>query len=325
MDNPNTPTPAIDPQGNNSYGGAVLEGIGQPGSAVKLDVDGVKTPGSVTVAADGTWLALTSLQQGVNNITVDDTNAAGLEGTSDTLTIKSDNTKPSNTVAPYSAFGTTAIMQNATTAELQGLSTDPDGVKEVDISSDGKLLGQATLKPASHDWSFSFDQGAGDFADITATAIDAFGNTSEISSPFELITGITGQPYKSEQITDSADGSIQNAAYYGSNGSLLYQSTSTFDAKGDADAIITGAGSKLTYDANKSDPHDEITNFNAKGNNHDTLSVAGSNLHNMSQLMSHSSFADGDLTIHLTGHSEITLDGVSKADLKSHASDIKFA
>ena len=321
--NNNAPTPAINPQDPNAtFGGAIINGIGQPGSTVSLDVNGTTSGTTALVAADGTWQAISSLPNGADNVTADDLNKAGLDGTSDTLSLNV-STAP---VAPLTSFDPSAKMQNGTTANLSGFVVPATGtIKEVDISSDGKLVGKATVNAAASTWAFSFDKGAGDFTDITATAIDSGGHTTEVGSPFELITGITGQPYKSEQITDSADGSIQNAAYYGSNGSLLYQSTSTFDAKGDADAIITGAGSKLTYDANKSDPHDEITNFNAKGNNHDTLSVAGSNLHNMSQLMSHSSFADGDLTIHLTGHSEITLDGVSKADLKSHTSDIKFA
>ena len=249
-------------------------------------------------------------------------NKAGLDGTSDTLSLNV-STAP---VAPLVAFDPSAKMQNATTANLSGFAAPATGtLKEVDISSDGKFVGKATLNPGSSTWAFSFDKGAGDFTDITATAIDTAGHSTEVGSPFELITGITGQPYKSEQITESQDGTVQNAAFFGSNGSLLYQSTSTFDPKGNADAIITGAGSKLTYNVNTSDPHDEIVNFNAKGNNHDTLNVAGSSLHNMSSLLSHSSFADGDLTIHLTKHSEITLDGISKADLKSHASDIKFA
>ena len=321
--NNNTPTPAINPQDPNAtYGGAVINGIGQPGSTVSLDVNGTAGGTTSPVAADGTWQVIVPLPKGADTITIDDTNKAGLDGTSDTLSLNVSN----GPAAPLVSFDPSAKMQNATTANLSGfVASGAAALKEVDISSDGKLLGEATVNTATNTWAFSFDKGAGDFTDITATGIDLAGHSTEVGSPFELITGITGQPYKSEQITDSQDGTIQNAAFFGSNGSLLYQSTSTFDAKGDADAIITGAGSKLTYDSNKSDPHDEITNFNAKGNNHDTLSVAGSNLHNMSQLMSHSSFADGDLTIHLTGHSEITLDGVSKADLKSHASDIKFA
>ena len=321
------PTPAINPQDPNAtFAGAIINGIGQPGSTVSLDINGKTSIATDPVAADGTWKFVASLDSGATTITANDTNAAGLEGTSDALSLNVSNTK----AAPLVAFEPSATMQNATTVDLSGFALPANtALKEVDISSDGKLIGKADLKTAtdllSPNWTFSFDKGAGDFADITATAVDLAGHSTEVTCPFELITGITGQPYKSEQITQSQDGTIQNAAFFGSNGSLLYQSTSTFDAKGNADAIITGAGNGITYNINKSDPHDEITNFAAKGGGHDTLNVAGSSLHNMSSLLSHSSFADGDLTIHLTSHTSITLDGVSKADLKSHASDIKFA
>ena len=192
--NNNTPTPAINPQDPNAtFAGAIINGIGQPGSTVSLDINGKTSIATDPVAADGTWKFVASLDSGATTITANDINAAGLEGTSDALSLNVSNTK----AAPLVAFEPSATMQNATTVDLSGFALPANtALKEVDISSDGKLIGKADLKTAtdllSPNWTFSFDKGAGDFADITATAVDLAGHSTEVTCPFELITGHYG-------------------------------------------------------------------------------------------------------------------------------------
>lgn len=325
MTDKHTPTPAITSNDSYSYyNQQEITGIGQPNSTVYLYDEG-NYIGYSNVAANGTWDDNVQLLTGNNSIVGYDYNSKGLEGNTNTYSTYVNSSFPSSSVGPNISFDSNIKGGIDKSATLTGTVSDPDGVYGVFLYSDGTYIGAANVNSANGTWSYAFNQGAGDFNNITATAYDNYFNSSTASSNYELITGISGEPYKTEQFTYSPDGSVTNVAAYKGNGSLAYSSTYKYDPAGDAFSVVTGSGGNVTFASDSGDKKDSITNFIASGNSHDTLNLSDSGIHNMGQLLHHSVTSGGDTTIHLDSYSSITLDGVSKAQLQAHPGDFKFA
>ena len=320
-----TPKPAITSNdAYSNYNQQEITGLGQAGSTIYL-YDNNSYVGQSTVGADGTWNDNVSLLTGANAVVGYDYNSSGLEGTTNTYSSYV-SPLPSYLTGPNLSFDSNIKGGSGTAATLSGTVSDPDGIYDnaVFLYSDGAYIGAASVN-TNGTWSYKFNQGAGDFTDITATAYDSYFNASSASSDYELITGIQGEPYKTEQITYSPDGTVTNAAFYKSNGKLGYSATYTYDTAGDTSGVLTGSGGSITFASDSGDKKDSIVNFITGGASHDTLNLSETGITNMHQLLSHSSTSGGNTTIHLDSYSSITLDGVSKTQLQTHPGDFKFA
>ena len=128
----------------------------------------------------------------------------------------------------------------------------------------------------------------------------------EASGPLVKIVDI-GTQQGSSQLHGGASGSGQNTVY------------ATAD-----DDILTGDDGPTTFVFQQDGSHDEIGNLRLTGDVVDKVDLSAfSHLQTFRQMMSLTTDADGQATIHL-GPTSITLDGLSKADMRGHRADFTF-
>jgi hypothetical protein len=119
----------------------------------------------------------------------------------------------------------------STRTVIVGTVSDNVAINSVTLYSDGTELGVATLAwggaMANGDASWSFDASfaAGTFSDIVAVATDVDNHTSSAIAPFDLITGIAGSPYTSQEKTFNSAGLLVGRTYFNYDGSVYTAGT----------------------------------------------------------------------------------------------------
>ncbi len=210
------------------------------------------------------------------------------------------------------------------------------------IRADAKPLGYAQLN-GDGSWSFDAHVSAGTHT-FTAVATSINGQVADAQSAYSLITGIVGSPYAYQEVDHAASGSTVATTSYAADGSIVSRSVSGGSTINGGNAsgevirssyqdIMTGDGTGgTTFFFRRGFGQDEITNFNyvdavksVTGVEHDVISLPQSALHNVAQVMRHTTSAlDGDAVIHLNPTDSIKLDGVTKADLLTHPEVFRF-
>lgn len=236
---------------------------------------------------------------------------------------------------------TSAGFVNGRTPILTGTVTDPTGTAVVELydgspANGGTDLGAATVN-GDGTWTFQGNIGAGDFANINAVATDAQGATASATAAYELVTGVTGQPYRAIEYDYTADGSYSYTEF-SRNGSDLASSTDNGDNTHTAEAFVSGQVlSSIHDDVMTGDGyserfvfyphfgHDEIANLVVGGAGHDIVDLSNTHFTTLAEVLNHTTMGDGSATIHLNPHDSITLDGVTRAQIKSHAQDFALA
>jgi hypothetical protein len=214
------------------------------GSTVTVAIDAAAdTVGTAVVQADGSWSVtadLGALAQGAH------TEIATVQG-AQYLTTTADEGFTVNTAGPAVTFNTGVAFSHPTKATLTGTVSDPTGVTSLEVFSGSKDLGAATIHKNGN-WTFAATLSRGFHDAISVEATDGIGNTSSTPAPFELQTGIRGQPYTTQE-TDlnslgqdvgetytQADGGVylQDVIVNKPNGALIvdYASGSYFDSLG---------------------------------------------------------------------------------------------
>ena len=205
-----------------------------------------------------------------------------------------------------------------------------------DPANGGQDLGAATLN-GDGTWTFQSSLGAGDYAGLTAVATNAQGTTASATAPYELVTGVTGAPYRAIEYDYSSNGSY-GYTEYGRNGTpLVYaldngDSTHTIFAMANhqtlasiGNDVMTGGGVSETFTFQPHAGHEEVTDFLAAGLGHDTLDLSATHLTTLAQVLQHTTMHAGSAVIHLNPQDTITLDGISKTQLKAHPHDFALA
>ena len=236
---------------------------------------------------------------------------------------------------------TSAGFVNGRTPILEGTIADPSGTASVELydgdpASGGTDLGAATVN-GDGTWTFQGNIGPGDFAAINAVAMDAQGSTASATAPYELVTGVTGQPYRAIEYDYTSDGSYSYTEF-GRNGNEVASSIDNGDNTHSAEAfvsgqvlssiqndVMTGDGYSERFVFNPHFGHDEITNFVVGGAGHDVVDLTGTRFSSIQQVLNHTNMVDGSATIHLNPQDSITLDGVSKTQIKSYTQDLVLA
>ena len=235
---------------------------------------------------------------------------------------------------------TTAGFVNGRTPILTGTVTSPSGGASVEIyegdpANGGQDLGAATVN-GNGTWNFSADIGVGDFNALTAVATDASGMSAKAKSPYELVTGIRGAPYRAQEFDYTADGSY-GYTDYARNGTPLVAAADTGNnthtitglANGQTlysigNDVMTGGGVAERFVFVPAFGHDEVTDFFAPGPAHDTVDLSNTGLRGLAAVLRHTTMSGGSATIHVNPQDSITLDGVTKAQLHAHPNDFAF-
>lgn len=89
--------------------------------------------------------------------------------------------------------------------------------------------------------------------------------------------------------------------------------------------VMTGGGVRNTFAFTPGFGQNEITDFVVGGPDHDIIDLSATRYRSLAGVLSHTTMGDdGSATIHLNPHDSITVDGVSKAQLKAHPQDVAF-
>ncbi len=241
-------------------------------------------------------------------------------------------------VAPSIAFNpTTSGFQNGVTPKLSGTVSAPaNGLASVEIYNGDQDLGAATVS-SNGTWTFKTDLGSGDYADLTAVATAGSGATASATAPYELVTGISGEPYRALEYDAAPDDnfsyteyssvgkSLVVATYNGDGTHTITTSTNGQDLYSAYNDTMTGAGNNETFVFLPSFGQDEVTDFTVAGAGHDYLDLSGTQFHTLAQALNHTTMSGGNATIHVDKQDTVTLDGVTKAQLKAHPGDFLFA
>ena len=305
------------------------------GTTVTLTDNGVAL-GTAQVDGNGNWSTQVTLpNQGQNAIVATDTDIAGNVGTN--------SVNYHLLTPPTVAFdGTTAAFVNGVTPIMTGSVSSYSGVASVEIyegdpTNGGQDLGAATVN-GDGTWIFQTNIGAGDFNSLTAVATDASGETSTNTAPYELVTGITGEPYRAQEFDSMSDGSYSYTDFSKHGTPLVDASdngdgTHTIEGSGANGQIFQSIGNDTMTGYGVSErfvfvPHfgqDEVTDFAAVGQTHDTIDLTDTHFSTLAQVLRNTTMSGGSAEIHLNPQDTITLDGVTKAQLKAHPGDFVFA
>ncbi len=304
-------------------------------NASKVEVYAGSTDlGAATLASDGTWSLATKLADGAyatfSAVATDEATSATVSA-SVTTPLTVDTAPPTVTVDR-----TTAGFRSGETAVLSGTASEANGVAGVEIFNGKTDLGAATVN-ADGTWTFKHTFGAGDHAKLTAVATAASGTTASAAAPYELVTGVAGQPYRALEYDYAADGSYGYTEYSNLGKPLVVATnngdgthTVTANANGQVlysagNDTLTGGGSSETFVYLPGSGRDVVTDFQAAGQGHDVLDLSNTHLNTLAQVLNSTTVSGGTATIHVNRQDTITLDGVSRADLKAHRSDFLFA
>ena len=125
-------------------------------------------------------------------------------------------------VAPPAAFNTGVAFSARTSATLTGTVMDPSDVASLEILNAGAALGAATIH-RNGTWSFAATLPKGDYDAISAEVTNEAGGVSKTQAPFELQTGIRGQPYASHETDLNDIGQATADTYTQANGFVYLQ------------------------------------------------------------------------------------------------------
>ena len=230
---------------------------------------------------------------------------------------------------------TTSGFENGTTPILNGTVSDSYGPVSVEIFNGHQDLGAAAVNDGT--WTFMGNLGSGDYADLTAVATPQLGTTTSANASFELVTGIQGEPYHALEYDHDTRGSY-GYTEYGAQGKVLVTAANNSDGTHDVQAsengqilysvardTMTGNGSNETFVFTQGFAKDEVTDFAVTGSGHDTIDLTNTQMHTLAQVIAHTSQVGANAVLHLFGNETVTLDGVTKAQLKAHPGDFLFA
>ncbi|WP_036797417.1 Ig-like domain-containing protein [Leisingera caerulea] len=230
--------------GSEAASALTLTGTGEPGASVSVTVEGVTR--SATVDADGNWAAefeAGSLPAGEYDTTVSvtSTDAAGNTATA-TAGLRVDTLVDPLTLESGSIEGDNVVnnTEHSDGVTLTG-TVEPGSTVVVQL---GSATETATVD-AGGNWSVDFaasDIAQGSYeADITVTATDAAGNTSEISDTLTIDTEVTPFTADSSQTDDDVLNVAERAA-----GLTM---TGTVEAGSSVEVTIGGVTRAATVDA----------------------------------------------------------------------------
>ncbi|UWQ61870.1 hypothetical protein K3723_13520 [Leisingera caerulea] len=230
--------------GSEAASGLTLTGTGEPGASVSVTVEGVTR--SATVDADGNWAAefeAGSLPAGEYDTTVSvtSTDAAGNTATA-TAGLRVDTLVDPLTLESGSIEGDNVVnnTEHSDGVTLTG-TVEPGSTVVVQL---GSATETATVD-AGGNWSVDFaasDIAQGSYeADITVTATDAAGNTSEISDTLTIDTEVSPFTADSSQTDDDVLNVAERAA-----GLTM---TGTVEAGSSVEVTIGGVTRAATVDA----------------------------------------------------------------------------
>jgi hypothetical protein len=186
-----------------------LSGTGEPGAAITVKDASGAVIATATVAADGTWSATpaNALPQGVNNLAVTATDAAGNTSAPTTVPVTIDTAVTTPAIAPTNGIG--------------AVSGTGEPSATVTLMSGSTLLGTAVVG-SDGTWSVPLSAALANTTALSATAVDAAGNTSAPGTSVvdttmpdinptngAVLTG-TGKPGNTIALT-LADGTGENA------------------------------------------------------------------------------------------------------------------
>jgi hypothetical protein len=200
--------------------GGTLSGAGLSGGA-----NGVYalsgSAASVTSALEGLAFTPAAVAPNTASITTFALNDASSAGTSasDGNTSVADNDPD---VAPTAAFNTGVAFSTRTQATLTGTVSDPSDVASLEICSAGEALGAATVH-RNGTWTFAATLPKGDHNALSGEVTDEAGGVSSTQAPFELRTGIRGQPYTSQETDFNEFGQGIADTYTQANGVVYLQ------------------------------------------------------------------------------------------------------
>ena len=237
------------------------------------------------------------------------------------------------------AIDQNAHIQSGRVATIHGTSSGTTvGIEmfDGDPSDGGQDLGAAPVN-GDGTWSFRSNFGIGDYTGLTAVASDASGDTSTAQAPFELVTGVRGQPYAAVEYDYMSDGGYGYTEYSEDGTPVVYaidngDNTHTTFAMADdqtlqsiSNDVMTGGGERETFVFVLGFGQDEVTDFASAGRNHDTIDLTNTHFTTLQQALNHTTMSDAGAVLHLSQHDSITFDGLTKADLKAHPQVFAFA
>lgn len=115
------------------------------------------------------------------------------------------------------------------------------------------------------------------------------------------------------EVTDNGDGTH---AVTGSGDDLTLHSV--------GNDVMTGGGVRDIFVFTPGFGQNEVTDFIAGGQNRDTIDLSETHYSSLAQVLRHTTMSDGSATIQLNPHDSITLDGITKGQLKAHPNDFAF-
>jgi hypothetical protein len=126
--------------------------------------------------------------------------------------------------APTVTFNSGVAFSGRRNATLSGTVSDPSGVASLEVFNGGQSLGAATVN-GDGTWTFAATLPRGDYNAISVTATDGQGDASSTPAPFELQTGIAGQPYTTDETDFDSLGQTTGDSYTKANGVVYLQDT----------------------------------------------------------------------------------------------------
>ncbi len=208
-------------------------------------------------------------------------------------------------------------------------------VRSVEVYDGDTDLGAATVTGTA--WTFTDNLGSGDYANLTAVASTASGKTASASAPYELVTGISGEPYRALEYDAAPDNTFSYTEYSNVGKPLVTavingDGTHTITASADGQDLysayndtMTGSGSGERFVFLPGFGRDVVTDFDVAGPGHDVVDLSSTGLGTLAKVLSATTMVDGNATIHVDKQDTITLDGVTKAQLKARPGDFVFA
>ena len=196
------------------------------------------TAAGVTAALDGLTFTPTTHQVAAGS-TVTTTFSIGVnDGVAPTVTNSTTSvvvTATANTATGPTVMivGTDGLVSSggSTTTTIVGTVADNVAINSVTLYSGATELGVAKVAvggatlSGDASWSFDASFGAGTYSDIVAVATDVDNHTSSATAPFDLITGITGSPYTSQEKTFNSAGIRVGRTYFNYDGSVYTAGT----------------------------------------------------------------------------------------------------
>ena len=182
---------------------------------------------------------------------------------------------------------------------LQGGKVDSSGqVTGASITVNSLSLGQLKIPYAGHD-----DGNAFNLSGTSANGITSIIQANLISSDPSSV-----------EVIDNGDGTH---SVTGSGDDLTLHSV--------GNDVMTGGGVREAFVFTPGFGRNEVTDFIAGSQDHDTIDLSATHYSTLAQVLRHTTMSDGSATIHLNPHDTITLDGVTKGQLKAHPNDFSFA